>query len=82
MTDMPTIARKRARLHELGTPDLTIKQAMAVFNVQTPGPINRLIEKGKISADKATGEWCIDAASIDRYLTEINQSYSKEFMRK
>ncbi len=80
--DMPTIARKRKRLHDIGTPDLTMKQAMAVFGVVSSAPIKTMIERGKISADKATGEWCIDAASVDRYLTEINNEYSREFLHK
>ncbi len=80
--DMPTIARKRKRLHDLGTPDLTMKQAMSVFGVVSSAPIKTMIERGKISADKATGEWCIDAASVDRYLTKINKKYSREFLHK
>lgn len=80
--DMPTIARKRARLKEFAASDLTMKQVMAVFGVTSPNPIQRLIERGEISADKATGEWCIDAESVDRYLTEINNQYSREFLRK
>lgn len=78
--DMPTIARKRKKLHEIGTPDLTMKQAMDIFGVLTPAPIRRMIETGKISADKATGEWCIDAASVDRYLTKVNETYNREFL--
>lgn len=78
--DMPTIARKRKKLHEIGTPDLTMKQAMAVFGVISPTPIKNMIETGKISADKATGEWCIDAASVDRYLTQVNETYNREFL--
>lgn len=80
--DMPTIARKRARLKEITTPDLTMKQVMYVFDVISSGPVLRLIEQGKISGDKATGEWCIDAASVDHYLTEINNEYSREFLRQ
>ena len=80
--DMPTIARKRARLKEFAAQDLTMKQAMAVFGVVTPSPIISLIERGEISADKATGQWCIDAGSIDSYLTKINNQYSREFLRK
>lgn len=80
--DMPTIARKRARLRELAASDITIKQAMAVFGVATPSPIVSLIERGEISADKATGQWCIDAESIDNYLTKINNQYSREFLKK
>lgn len=80
--DMPTVARKRQRLTELGKKDITMKEAMAVFGVTSPNPVRNLIERGKISADKATGEWCIDAESVDRYLTEVNKEYSKEFLRK
>ena len=80
--DMPTITRKRARLRELAASDLTIKQAMSVFGVATPSPIISLIERGEISADKATGQWCIDAGSIDNYLTKINNQYSREFLKK
>jgi hypothetical protein len=80
--DMPTIARKRARLRELAASDLTIKQVMAVFGVTSTTPIRNLIERGKLSADKATGEWCIAAESVDRYLTEINNQYSREFLKK
>ena len=80
--DMPTIARKRARLRELAASDITMKQAMAVFGVTSPNPIVSLIERGEISADKATGQWCIDAGSIDNYLTKINNQYSREFLRK
>lgn len=81
--DMPTIARKRERLREFAaiTSDLTMKQAMSVFGVISPNPIQRLIERGEISADKATGEWCIDAGSVDRYLTKINNEYSREFLK-
>ena len=49
--DMPTIARKRARLRELAASDLTIKQAMAVFGVTSPNPIVSLIERGEFSAE-------------------------------
>ena len=80
--DMPTIARKRARLKEFAAQDLTLKQAMAVFAVTSPTAIKNLIERGEISADKATGQWCIDAGSIDRYLTKINNQYSREFLHK
>lgn len=80
--DMPTVARKRQRLTELGKKDITMKEAMAVFGVTSTTPIKNLIERGKISADKATGEWCIDSESVDRYLTEVNNEYSKEFLRK
>jgi hypothetical protein len=80
--DMPTIARKRARLRELGTADLTMKQVMTVFGVTSANPIRSLIERGELSADKATGEWCIDAASVDAYLTKINNQYSREFLKK
>ena len=79
---MPTIARKRARLKEFAAQDLTMKQAMGVFGVATPSPIVSLIERGEISADKATGQWCIDAGSIDNYLTKINNQYSREFLKK
>jgi hypothetical protein len=80
--DMPTIARKRARLRELGTADLTMKQVMTVFGVTSANPIRSLIERGELSADKATGEWCIDANSVDAYLTKINHQYSREFLKK
>ena len=80
--DMPTIARKRARLRELAASDLTMKQVMTVFGVTSTTPIRNLIERGKLSADKATGEWCIAAESVDRYLTEINNQYSREFLKK
>ena len=80
--DMPTIARKRARLKEFAAQDLTLKQAMSVFGVSSTTPIRNLIERGEISADKATGQWCIDAGSIDNYLTKINNQYSREFLKK
>jgi hypothetical protein len=80
--DMPTIARKRARLRELRTADLTMKQVMTVFGFSSANPIKSLIDRGELSADKATGEWCIDADSVDAYLTKINTQYSREFLKR
>ena len=76
-TDMPTIARIRARLVSLGTDEVTISQAVWVFGVSTPAPIRLRIERGELAAAKVMGEWRIDAASIHRYLDKVNKQFNK-----
>lgn len=75
--DMPTVARMRKNLDSLGTEDITIQQAMWVFNVSTPAPIRLRIERGEIAAAKVMGEWLIDVQSIHRYLDKVNQQFNK-----
>ena len=76
-TDMPTVARMRKNLDSLGTEDITIQQAMWVFNVSTPAPIRLRIERGEIAAAKVMGEWRVDVASIHRYLDKVNKQFNK-----
>lgn len=75
--DMPTVARMRKNLDSLGTEDITIQQAMWVFNVSTPAPIRLRIERGEIAAAKVMSEWLIDVQSIHRYLDKVNQQFNK-----
>ena len=75
--DMPTVARMRKNLDSLGTEDITIQQAMWVFNVSTPAPIRLRIERGEIAAAKVMGEWRVDVASIHRYLDKVNKQFNK-----
>ena len=76
-TDMPTVARIRKNLDSLGSDDITIKQAMWVFNASTPSPIRLRIERGEISSAKVMGEWRIDVASIHSYLDKVNKQFNK-----
>ena len=75
--DMPTVARMRQRLAELGTDDITIAQAVWVFGVSTSMPIRLRIERGEIAAAKVMGEWRVDVASIHRYLDKVNKQFNK-----
>ena len=75
--EMPTIARMRARLAELGTDDITIQQAVWVFGVSTSMPIRLRIERGELSAAKVMGEWRIDASSVHRYLDKVNKQFNR-----
>ncbi|MBR2713147.1 MAG: helix-turn-helix domain-containing protein [Kiritimatiellae bacterium] len=75
--DMPTVARMRKNLDSLGTEEITIKQAMLVFNVSTPAPIRLRIERGELAAAKVMGEWRIDVQSIHRYLDKVNKQFNK-----
>ena len=76
-TDMPTVARMRKNLDSLGTEEITIKQAMLVFNVSTPAPIRLRIDRGELAAAKVMGEWRIDVQSIHRYLDKVNKQFNK-----
>lgn len=75
--DMPTVARMRQRLAELGTEDITMAQAVWIFGVSTKTPIVSRIERGEISAAKVMGEWLIDSASIHRYLDKVNKQFNR-----
>lgn len=75
--DMPTVARMRKNLDSLGSEDITIQQAMWVFNVSTPAPIRLRIDRGEIAAAKVMGEWRIDVQSIHRYLDKVNKQFNK-----
>ena len=75
--DMPTVARMRQRLAELGTDDITINQAVWVFGVSTSAPVYLRIERGEIAAAKVMGEWRIDVKSIHRYLDKVNKQFNK-----
>lgn len=78
-TDMPTVARIRARLDEICTEgDITVDQAKYVFGVTTNAPIMLRIERGEISAAKVLGEWRIDATSIHAYLDNINKQFNRK----
>ena len=76
-TDMPTVARIRSRLDELGSDDITLGQAVWVFGVSTKTPIISRIERGEISAAKILGEYRIDTASIHAYLDKINSNFNR-----
>ena len=76
-TDMPTVERMRKNLDSLGTEDITIQQAMWVFNVSTPAPIRLRIERGELAAAKVMGEWRIDVQSIHRYLDKVNKQFNR-----
>ena len=76
-TDMPTVARMRQRLAELGTEDITMAQAVWIFGVSTKTPIVSRIERGEIAAAKVMGEWLIDSASIHRYLDKVNKQFNR-----
>ena len=76
-TDMPTVARIRARLDEIGSDDITLGQAVWVFGVSTKTPIMSRIERGVISAAKVLGEYRIDTASIHAYLDKINSNFNR-----
>ena len=75
--DMPTVARMRQRLAELGTDDITMKQAVWIFGVSTKTPIVSRIERGELAAAKVMGEWLIDSASIHRYLDKVNKQFNR-----
>ena len=75
--DMPTVARMRQRLAELGTEDITMAQAVWIFGVSTKTPIVSRIERGEIAAAKVMGEWLIDSASIHRYLDKVNKQFNR-----
>ncbi len=75
--DMPTVARIRQRLAELGTDEVTIAQAVWVFGVSTSMPIRLRIERGELAAAKVMGEWRIDVQSIHRYLDKVNKQFNK-----
>ena len=76
-SDMPTVARIRARLDEIGSDDITRGQAVWVFGVSTKAPIISRIERGEISAAKILGEYRIDTASIHAYLDKINSNFNR-----
>lgn len=76
-SDMPTVARIRAKLDELGAVDITLAQAVWVFGVSTKTPIISRIERGEISAAKVLGEYRIDTASIHAYLDKINSNFNR-----
>lgn len=76
-SDMPTVARIRARLDEIGSADITLGQAVWVFGVSTKTPIISRIERGEISAAKILGEYRIDTASIHAYLDKINSNFNR-----
>ena len=76
-SDMPTVARIRARLDELNAADITLGQAVWVFGVSTSMPIRLRIERGELAAAKVMGEWRIDAASIHRYLDKVNKQFNR-----
>lgn len=76
-SDMPTVARIRERLKELGGDDITIDQAVWVFGVATPAPVRLRIDRGELSAAKVMGEWRIDVQSIHNYLNKVNQQFNK-----
>ena len=76
-SDMPTVARIRARLDEIGSDDITLGQAVWVFGVSTKTPIISHIERGEISAAKILGEYRIDTASIHAYLDKINSNFNR-----
>lgn len=76
-SDMPTVARIRARLDEIGSADITLGQAVWVFGVSTKTPIMSRIERGEISAAKILGEYRIDTASIHAYLDKINSNFNR-----
>ena len=76
-SDMPTVARIRARLDEIGSADITLGQAVWVFGVSTKTPIMSRIERGEISAAKVLGESRIDTASIHAYLDKINSNFNR-----
>ena len=76
-SDMPTVARIRARLDEIGSDDITLGQAVWVFGVSTKTPFMSRIERGEISAAKVLGEYRIDTASIHAYLDKINSNFNR-----
>ena len=76
-SDMPTVARIRARLDEIGSDDITLGQAVWVFGVSTKTPIMSRIERGEISAAKVLGEYRIDTAAIHAYLDKINSNFNR-----
>ena len=76
-SDMPTVARIRARLDEIGSDDITLGQAVWVCGVSTRTPIISRIERGEISAAKILGEYRIDTASIHAYLDKINSNFNR-----
>ena len=76
-SDMPTVARIRARLDAIGSDDITLGQAVWVFGVSTKTPIMSRIERGEISAAKVLGEYRIDTASIHAYLDKINSNFNR-----
>ena len=76
-SDMPTVARIRARLDEIGSDDITLGQAVWVFGVSTKTPIISRIERGEISAAKILGEYRIDTDSIHAYLDKINSNFNR-----
>ena len=75
--DMPTVARIRQRLAELGTDEVTIAQAVWVFGVSTSAPVYLRIERGELAAAKVMGEWRIDVQSIHRYLDKVNKQFNR-----
>ena len=81
VSDIPTIARKREKLESLHADDITIAQAMWVFELQSSTPIHLRIQRGQLSAAKVMGEWLIDVQSVHNYLNKLNKEFKKEFRR-
>lgn len=77
VSDIPTIARKREKLESLKADDITIAQAMWVFDLQSPSPIKLRIQRGQLTAAKVMGEWLIDVKSIHSYLTKLNKAFKR-----
>lgn len=76
-TDIPTVARIRAKVRSFGREDLTVGEVRDAFGLVSNRPIVDRIEKGIFSGAKILGEWRIDRASIERYLDTINSNYNR-----
>ena len=77
-SDLPTIARIRAKLNEFGSEgDITIDQVKYVVGVTTKAPIMLRLERGEILGAKVLGEWRVDIKSIHTYLDTINKNYNR-----
>ena len=76
-SDIPTIARIRAKIRSYGREDLTVSEVREAFGVFSNRPIIDRIEKGTFSGAKILGEWRIDRASIEKHLDTINSNYNR-----
>lgn len=75
--DMPTVARMRSRLREIGRADITMKEAVYVFGVTTATPIRLRLERGELSGAIVMGQWLISAESINAYLDKVNSQFNR-----
>lgn len=68
----PIIDRKIAAIRKIGRKDLSVGEVQAILGYATPYPIvsdTGLIARHKIVAAKIGGQWRIDAASFEVFIS-------------